>query len=124
MVRVKERRGTVVGITRGYLYMSEKKKGTLGSWNRYFVEYHDSVSELQMSLFNPLTNKILPIPEKDIIKLQKDSCIRCKTEEIDKRFCFEVITKDKRSYTFQAISSVSTIIQFTTLLFVLSKVRY
>ena len=106
MNRVREKGATSPGVTRGYLYVSERKKGAHGSWVRHYVEYHEPEEEIHLNSINPTGFKG-HLSEKDVVKLRLDSCTRCKTEELDRRFCFEILTSDKRTFVLQADSIVS-----------------
>uniref|UniRef100_A0A671X0W2 Oligophrenin 1 n=1 Tax=Sparus aurata TaxID=8175 RepID=A0A671X0W2_SPAAU len=83
----------------GYLYCQEK--WALGvSWVKYYVKYHKEGRRLVM----------VPCEQKTTTKqgptqLTLKSCIRRKTESIDKRFCFDVETNERNApVTFQALS--------------------
>ena len=106
MKRVREKGGSIPGVTRGYLYISERKKGALGSWVRHYMEYHEAENELHMYSINPVGFKG-HLSEKDVFKFKMDSCTRCKTEDVDRRFCFEIISSDKRTFLLQTDSLVS-----------------
>uniref|UniRef100_A0A673A558 Oligophrenin 1 n=1 Tax=Sphaeramia orbicularis TaxID=375764 RepID=A0A673A558_9TELE len=79
----------------GYLYCQEK--WALGvSWVKYYCKYHKEGRLLFM----------VPCEQKTTTKqLTLKSCIRRKTDSIDKRFCFDVETIERNSpVTFQALS--------------------
>ncbi|PVD34185.1 hypothetical protein C0Q70_05450 [Pomacea canaliculata] len=87
------------GFTRqGYLYLMEKKAlGT--SWTKYFCQYNKETKELFCMVY--MKNGEMGEPDKYILQ----SCTRRKTESIDRRFCFDVIVKDRPNpLTFQALS--------------------
>ncbi|KAK6172371.1 hypothetical protein SNE40_016038 [Patella caerulea] len=93
--------GTIKGFTRqGYLYLMERK--ALGTtWTKYYCQYKKDNKEFFMILYNQLGGKMSP-PEKMVL----DQCIRRASESIEKRFCFDVIVKEKQNLTmtFQALS--------------------
>ncbi|ESO83842.1 hypothetical protein LOTGIDRAFT_179683 [Lottia gigantea] len=92
--------GTIKGFTRqGYLYLMERK--ALGTtWTKYYCQYKKDTKEFVMILYNQLGGKVSP-PEKMVL----DQCIRRASESIEKRFCFDVMVKEKQvTMTFQALS--------------------
>ncbi|KAI4814392.1 hypothetical protein KUCAC02_003588 [Chaenocephalus aceratus] len=79
----------------GYLYCQEK--WALGvSWVKYYCKYYKEGRQLLM----------VPCEQKTTAKqLTLKSCIRRKTESIDKRFCFDVETIERYTpVTFQALT--------------------
>ncbi|XP_033954777.1 oligophrenin-1 isoform X1 [Pseudochaenichthys georgianus] len=80
----------------GYLYCQEK--WALGvSWVKYYCKYYKEGRQLLM----------VPCEQKTTAKQQLTlkSCIRRKTESIDKRFCFDVETIERYTpVTFQALT--------------------
>uniref|UniRef100_H3BXW5 Oligophrenin 1 n=1 Tax=Tetraodon nigroviridis TaxID=99883 RepID=H3BXW5_TETNG len=84
----------------GYLYCQEK--WALGvSWVKYYCRYHKEGRQLLM----------VPCEQKNTTKQQGPtqltlkSCIRRKSDSIDKRFCFDVETSERNmAVTFQALS--------------------
>uniref|UniRef100_A0A669CZV2 Oligophrenin 1 n=1 Tax=Oreochromis niloticus TaxID=8128 RepID=A0A669CZV2_ORENI len=84
----------------GYLYCQEKR--ALGmTWVKYYCKYQKEGRVLVM----------VPCEQKTTTKqgptqLTLKSCIRRKTESIDKRFCFDVETIERlvQTITFQALS--------------------
>ncbi|KAM6911232.1 oligophrenin-1 [Lycodopsis pacificus] len=85
--------------TEGYLYCQEK--WALGmSWVKYYCKYRKEGRQLVMV---PCEQK--PITKQGTTQLTLKSCIRRKTESIDKRFCFDVETHERNTpVTFQALS--------------------
>uniref|UniRef100_A0A8D0DBQ7 Oligophrenin 1 n=1 Tax=Sander lucioperca TaxID=283035 RepID=A0A8D0DBQ7_SANLU len=83
----------------GYLYCQEK--WALGvSWVKYYCKYHKEGRQLVMV---PCEQK--PTTKQGTMQLTLKSCIRRKTESIDKRFCFDVETSERNTpVTFQALS--------------------
>ncbi|XP_022067775.2 oligophrenin-1 [Acanthochromis polyacanthus] len=83
----------------GYLYCQEK--WALGvSWVKYYCRYHKEGRRLVMV---PCEQK--PTTKQGPTQLTLKSCIRRKTESIDKRFCFDVETNERNTpVTFQALS--------------------
>ncbi|XP_041863482.1 oligophrenin-1-like isoform X2 [Melanotaenia boesemani] len=83
----------------GYLYCQEK--WALGvSWVKYYCKYH---KEGRMLIMVPCEQK--PAMKQGPTQLTLKSCIRRKTESIDKRFCFDVETVERNApVTFQALS--------------------
>ncbi|XP_030217058.1 oligophrenin-1 isoform X1 [Gadus morhua] len=83
----------------GYLYCHEK--WALGmTWVKYYCKFHKDNRTLKM----------VPCEQKTTTKqgaaeLTLRSCIRRKSESIDKRFCFDVETSERNApVTFQALS--------------------
>ncbi|KAK9536300.1 hypothetical protein VZT92_006093 [Zoarces viviparus] len=85
--------------TEGYLYCQEK--WALGmSWVKYYCKYRKEGRQLVMV---PCEQK--PITKQGTTQLTLKSCVRRKTESIDKRFCFDVETHERNApVTFQALS--------------------
>ena len=106
MKRVKERGAPTPGVTRGYLYVAERKKGTVGSWVRHYLEYHEEGDELHFYSINPVCFKG-HISDKDLLKVKRESCTRCRTDEVERRFCFEIVASDKRTFLLQADTQVN-----------------
>ncbi|XP_076274115.1 GTPase regulator associated with FAK isoform X2 [Rhynchophorus ferrugineus] len=89
------------GCKEGYLFLLEKKAfGT--TWTKYFCRYDKNGKEFTMLAYNQLTTKTLPQAEKMLIS----SCVRRKSDSIDKRFCFDIQSENKPNitFTFQALS--------------------
>ncbi|XP_050304226.1 rho GTPase-activating protein 26 isoform X2 [Anthonomus grandis grandis] len=92
---------TSKGCKEGYLFLLEKKAfGT--TWTKNYCKYDKNTKEFTMLPYNQLTTKTLPQPEKLVIT----TCIRRKSESIDKRFCFDIQADSKPGvvYTLQALS--------------------
>uniref|UniRef100_A0A4W6FGR5 Oligophrenin 1 n=1 Tax=Lates calcarifer TaxID=8187 RepID=A0A4W6FGR5_LATCA len=83
----------------GYLYCQEK--WALGvSWVKYYCKYH---KEGRLLVMVPCEQKTTT--KQGPTQLTLKSCIRRKTESIDKRFCFDVETNERNTpVTFQALS--------------------
>uniref|UniRef100_A0A667XHT7 Oligophrenin 1 n=1 Tax=Myripristis murdjan TaxID=586833 RepID=A0A667XHT7_9TELE len=83
----------------GYLYCQEK--WALGvSWVKYYCKYH---KDSRLLVMVPCEQK--PSTKQGPVELTLKSCIRRKTESIDKRFCFDVETSERNTpVTFQALS--------------------
>eukprot|EP00064_Thunnus_orientalis_P003347 superscaffoldBa00000270_g3356 len=83
----------------GYLFCQEK--WALGvSWVKYYCKYH---KEGRLLVMVPCEQK--PTTKQGPTQLTLKSCIRRKTESIDKRFCFDVETIERNTpVTFQALS--------------------
>lgn len=83
----------------GYLYCQEK--WALGmTWVKYYCKYHKKGRQLFMV---PCEQR--PTTKQGPTQLTLKSCIRRKTESIDKRFCFDVETNERNGpVTFQALS--------------------
>uniref|UniRef100_A0AAX7UAA1 Oligophrenin 1 n=1 Tax=Astatotilapia calliptera TaxID=8154 RepID=A0AAX7UAA1_ASTCA len=85
---------------RGYLYCQEKR--ALGmTWVKYYCKYQ---KEGRVLVMVPCEQKTTT--KQGPIQLTLKSCIRRKTESIDKRFCFDVETIERlvQTITFQALS--------------------
>ncbi|KAM9728141.1 oligophrenin-1 isoform 1-T1 [Menidia menidia] len=82
-------------------YLNCQEKWALGvSWVKYYCRYHKEGSRLIMV---PCEQK--PATKQGPTQLTLKSCIRRKTESIDKRFCFDVETVERNTpVTFQALS--------------------
>ncbi|XP_023266528.1 oligophrenin-1 isoform X3 [Seriola lalandi dorsalis] len=85
--------------TEGYLYCQEK--WALGvSWVKYYCKYH---KEGRLLVMVPCEQR--PTTKQGPTQLTLKSCIRRKTDSIDKRFCFDVETNERNTpVTFQALS--------------------
>ncbi|XP_035034989.1 oligophrenin-1 [Hippoglossus stenolepis] len=83
----------------GYLQCQEK--WALGmTWVKYYCKYH---KEGRLLVMVPCEQK--PTTKQGPTQLTLKSCIRRKTESIDKRFCFDVETIERNTpVTFQALS--------------------
>ncbi|KAL1489895.1 hypothetical protein ABEB36_013822 [Hypothenemus hampei] len=89
------------GCKEGYLFLLEKKAfGT--TWTKHYCKYDKESKEFTMLPYNQLTTKTVQQPEKMVIT----SCIRRKSESIDKRFCFDIQADGRPgvTYTLQALS--------------------
>ncbi|XP_061658450.1 oligophrenin-1-like [Syngnathoides biaculeatus] len=85
--------------TEGYLYCQEK--WALGvTWVKYYCKYH---TEGRLLLMVPCEQK--PTTKQGPTQLTLKSCVRRRTDSIDKRFCFDVeVTERNAPVTFQALS--------------------
>ncbi|XP_029375424.1 oligophrenin-1 isoform X2 [Echeneis naucrates] len=83
----------------GYLYCQEK--WALGvSWVKYYCKYH---KEGRLLVMTPCEQR--PTTKQGPAQLTLKSCIRRKSDSIDKRFCFDVETVERNTpVTFQALS--------------------
>ncbi|KAF7664191.1 hypothetical protein LDENG_00185360 [Lucifuga dentata] len=83
----------------GYLYCQEK--WALGvTWVKYYCKYF---KEGKLLVMVPCEQK--PTTKQGPTLLTLKSCIRRKTESIDKRFCFDMETNERNTpVTFQALS--------------------
>uniref|UniRef100_UPI0037E71FB8 rho GTPase-activating protein 42 n=1 Tax=Semicossyphus pulcher TaxID=241346 RepID=UPI0037E71FB8 len=92
----------------GYLYIQEKRP--LGSvWTRYYCTYEKSSKMFSMSNTEgrPASrqNGVVNVTP-DMFKLR--SCVRRKTESIDKRFCFDIEVVERHGViTLQALSEAN-----------------
>ncbi|XP_053330164.1 oligophrenin-1 isoform X2 [Spea bombifrons] len=86
----------------GYLYSQEKR--ALGiTWVKYYCKYEKDRKVLSMT---PLEQK--PGPKQVTQELTLKSCIRRKSDSIDKRFCFDVETNERPgTLTLQAPSETN-----------------
>eukprot|EP00079_Xenopus_tropicalis_P022200 XP_012814023.1 PREDICTED: rho GTPase-activating protein 26 isoform X1 [Xenopus tropicalis] len=84
----------------GYLYVQEKRHfGT--SWVKHYCTYQRETKQMTMVPFDQKSGG--KVGEEEIIHLK--SCIRRKTESIEKRFCFDVEGVDRPTVlTMQALS--------------------
>uniref|UniRef100_A0A4W6D7G9 Rho GTPase activating protein 42a n=1 Tax=Lates calcarifer TaxID=8187 RepID=A0A4W6D7G9_LATCA len=84
----------------GYLYIQEKRP--LGSvWTRYYCTYEKSQTSQQTGELNGVVNGA---PE--MFRLR--SCVRRKTDSIDKRFCFDIEVVERHGViTLQALSEAN-----------------
>ncbi|MBN3318738.1 OPHN1 protein, partial [Atractosteus spatula] len=83
----------------GYLFTQEK--WALGvTWVKYYCKYHKENKVLSMI---PVEQK--PATKQGPTELKLKSCIRRKTDSIDKRFCFDIETHERPvPVTLQALS--------------------
>ncbi|CAJ1063959.1 rho GTPase-activating protein 42 [Xyrichtys novacula] len=92
----------------GYLYIQEKRP--LGSvWTRYYCTYEKSSKMFSMSNIEarPASrqNGVMNVPP-EVFKLR--SCVRRKTDSIDKRFCFDIEVVERHGViTLQALSEAN-----------------
>ncbi|KAJ8401795.1 hypothetical protein AAFF_G00377660 [Aldrovandia affinis] len=86
----------------GYLYSQEK--WALGvSWVKYYCKYH---KENRLFIMAPFELK--PATKQGPTELKLKSCIRRKSESIDKRFCFDIETYERSApVTLQAVSETN-----------------
>ncbi|XP_029463145.1 oligophrenin-1 [Rhinatrema bivittatum] len=86
----------------GYLYSQEK--WALGiSWVKYYCKYGKEGRTLTMT---PMDQK--PGAKQGTLDLTLKSCIRRKTDSIDKRFCFDIETNERLgTITLQALSEAN-----------------
>ncbi|XP_018111665.1 rho GTPase-activating protein 26-like isoform X2 [Xenopus laevis] len=84
----------------GYLYVQEKRHfGT--SWVKHYCTYQRETKQLTMVPFDQKSGG--KVGEEELVQLK--SCIRRKTESIEKRFCFDVEGVDRPTVlTMQALS--------------------
>ncbi|KAM9311367.1 rho GTPase-activating protein 26 isoform 2-T2 [Gastrophryne carolinensis] len=84
----------------GYLYIQEKRHfGT--SWVKHYCTYQRETRQLTMVPFDQKSGG--KVGEEEIVSLK--SCIRRKTDSIEKRFCFDVEGVDRQAViTMQALS--------------------
>ncbi|XP_069002871.1 oligophrenin-1 isoform X1 [Embiotoca jacksoni] len=82
-------------------YLNCQEKWALGvTWVKYYCKYH---KEGRLLVMVPCEQK--PTTKQGPTQLTLKSCIRRKTESIDKRFCFDVETNERNTpVTFQALS--------------------
>ncbi|XP_075040639.1 oligophrenin-1 isoform X2 [Mixophyes fleayi] len=86
----------------GYLYSQEKRALGL-TWVKYYCRYEkDGKSLIMISVVqNPGSRQVSQ-------ELTLKSCIRRKSDSIDKRFCFDVETNERQgTITFQALSETN-----------------
>ncbi|KAM3868536.1 rho GTPase-activating protein 26-like isoform 2-T2 [Diretmus argenteus] len=84
----------------GYLFVQEKRS-FVSTWVKYYCTYHREPKRMTMVLFDPKSGGKMGDEESFILK----SCIRRKTDSIEKRFCFDVEAVDKPGViTMQAMS--------------------
>ncbi|XP_053473941.1 oligophrenin-1 isoform X1 [Ictalurus furcatus] len=82
----------------GYLYIHEK--WALGmTWVRYYCRYMKNNKLLVM-----LPTEQKPATKLVPVELTLKSCIRRKSDTIDKRFCFDIETQERPLVTLQAMS--------------------
>uniref|UniRef100_A0A8B9D876 Oligophrenin 1 n=1 Tax=Anser cygnoides TaxID=8845 RepID=A0A8B9D876_ANSCY len=86
----------------GYLYTQEK--WALGiSWVKYYCQYEKEAKTLRMT---PMDQK--PGAKQSTLDLTLKSCVRRKTDSIDKRFCFDIETNERSgTITLQALSEAN-----------------
>ncbi|XP_018106629.1 rho GTPase-activating protein 26 isoform X1 [Xenopus laevis] len=84
----------------GYLYVQEKRHfGT--SWVKHYCTYQRETKQMTMVPFDQKSGG--KVGEEELVQLK--SCIRRKTESIEKRFCFDVEGVDRPTVlTMQALS--------------------
>ncbi|XP_063793146.1 oligophrenin-1 isoform X2 [Pseudophryne corroboree] len=86
----------------GYLYSQEKRALGL-TWVKYYCRYEKEGKSLIM-----ISLEQKPGSRQVSQELTLKSCIRRKSDSIDKRFCFDVETNERQStITFQALSETN-----------------
>ncbi|KAI5620266.1 rho GTPase-activating protein 10, partial [Silurus asotus] len=85
----------------GYLFILEKRS-FVSTWVKYYCTYQRETKQLTIVLFDQKSGGKTGDEESFILK----SCIRRKTDSIEKRFCFDVETVDRPGVmiTMQALS--------------------
>uniref|UniRef100_A0A669CQM4 Rho GTPase activating protein 42 n=1 Tax=Oreochromis niloticus TaxID=8128 RepID=A0A669CQM4_ORENI len=85
----------------GFLYVQEKRP--LGcTWTRHYCTYEKSSKTFTMSNTENKSNGLV-VNQPEVFKLK--SCIRRKTDSIDKRFCFDIEVAERHGVmTLQALS--------------------
>uniref|UniRef100_A0A8C5FBD7 Rho GTPase activating protein 26 n=1 Tax=Gadus morhua TaxID=8049 RepID=A0A8C5FBD7_GADMO len=87
-------------IMEGYLFIQEKRP-FVSSWVKYYCTYQREPKRMTTVLFDQKSGGKVGEEESFILK----SCIRRKTESIEKRFCFDVEAMDRPGViTMQALS--------------------
>ncbi|KAB5522794.1 hypothetical protein PHYPO_G00163510 [Pangasianodon hypophthalmus] len=85
----------------GFLYIHEK--WALGmTWVRYYCRY---MKDNKLLVMLPTEQK--PATKQVPVELTLKSCIRRKSDSIDKRFCFDIETQERPLVTLQAMSECS-----------------
>ncbi|XP_048338884.1 oligophrenin-1-like [Sphaerodactylus townsendi] len=86
----------------GYLYTQEK--WALGvSWVKHYCQYMKELRTLRMT---PMEQK--PGSKQGTLQFVLKSCVRRKTDSIDKRFCFDIETVERPgTITLQALSEAN-----------------
>ncbi|KAG5284743.1 hypothetical protein AALO_G00029980 [Alosa alosa] len=84
----------------GYLFVQEKRS-FVSTWVKYYCTYHREPKRITMVLFDQKSGGKIGEEESFVLK----SCIRRKTDSIEKRFCFDVEAVDRPGViTMQALS--------------------
>ncbi|XP_063059258.1 rho GTPase-activating protein 26-like [Engraulis encrasicolus] len=84
----------------GYLFVQEKRS-FVSTWVKYYCTYHREPKRVTMVLFDQKSGGKIGEEESFVLK----SCIRRKTDSIEKRFCFDVEAVDRPGViTMQALS--------------------
>ncbi|CAL1573488.1 unnamed protein product [Knipowitschia caucasica] len=92
----------------GYLYLQEKRP--LGSvWTRYYCTYEKSSKMFTMGSPDPRpSNRQNGVVNGAAEMLRLRSCVRRKTDSIDKRFCFDIEVMERHGViTLQALSEAN-----------------
>uniref|UniRef100_A0A8C5LVR7 Rho GTPase-activating protein 42 n=1 Tax=Leptobrachium leishanense TaxID=445787 RepID=A0A8C5LVR7_9ANUR len=92
----------------GYLYVQEKRP--LGSaWTRHYCTYDKGSKTFTMSLSETKSSgKVNGLISNSPEMFKLKTCIRRKTDSIDKRFCFDIeVTERQGIITLQALSEVN-----------------
>ncbi|XP_076843650.1 oligophrenin-1 [Brachyhypopomus gauderio] len=85
----------------GYLYVQEK--WALGvTWVKYYCKY---IKDKKLLVMVPTEQK--PATKQPPLELTLKSCIRRKTDSIDKRFCFDIESQERATVTLQATSEAN-----------------
>uniref|UniRef100_A0A8C3H1U4 Oligophrenin-1 n=1 Tax=Corvus moneduloides TaxID=1196302 RepID=A0A8C3H1U4_CORMO len=102
--------GHAAGMLRGHKYVQNCDLGgyrqlwALGiSWVKYYCQYEKEAKTLRMT---PIDQK--PGAKQGTLDLTLKSCVRRKTDSIDKRFCFDIETNERSgTITLQALSEAN-----------------
>lgn len=74
----------------GHLLVQDTSKKVFGSWHRYFCQFRKkdiAGKKIKQAKFVPIGHQG-QIPTQDFVEVKE--CVRTKTDETDRRFCFEV----------------------------------
>ncbi|XP_074649677.1 rho GTPase-activating protein 26-like [Tubulanus polymorphus] len=83
----------------GYLFLMEKK--ALGTtWTKVFCQYQKENKQFTIIPYTQTAGKLSGTVDTLLIT----NCIRRASDSIDKRFCFDVTTSDRPTFTLQSLS--------------------
>uniref|UniRef100_A0AAF5DE37 Rho GTPase-activating protein 26 n=1 Tax=Strongyloides stercoralis TaxID=6248 RepID=A0AAF5DE37_STRER len=99
-------------IKQGYVYLQEKSKIPKGigrdvlprNWTKYYCVYQKETRIFTMIPVNSTVKTDMKGALEQSVSFKLKSCIRRASDSIDKRFCFDLISDERDTMTFQALS--------------------
>jgi len=95
-------------LQQGHLLVQDARKGLGQGWHRYFCQFRkkeQGSKKLRQMKLIPIGHHGL-LPSQDFMDVK--DCVRSRTEDVERRFCFEVelvTPKESRRYTVQSLTA-------------------